>query len=291
MRLARLGGLGAEPVDERLQVLALRLLLLGELRIEQLALAARALERRVAAAVERELGALEMQDPVDRGVEQVAIVADDDDGVRIARDVLFEPQRRFEIEIVGRLVEQQEIGLGEQHRRQRHPHAPAAGELRAGTLLVGVGESEAGQDAGGPRRRRVGADVGEPRLDFRDAMVIALGLRLPEQPRALGIGGEHDVDQALRPARRFLRKPAEAGARPQRHGAAVGRHLAGDQAEQRRSCRCRCVPTRPTRASAGNAHGGAIDQEAPGDAHGEIVDRQHGGYLAEPGRSGKRQAG
>ena len=45
LRLARLGGLGAEPVDERLQVLALRLLLLGELRIEQLALAARALER------------------------------------------------------------------------------------------------------------------------------------------------------------------------------------------------------------------------------------------------------
>ena len=244
---------------------------------------------RVAATVERELGALEMQDPVDRGVEQVAIVADDDDGVRIARDVLFEPQRGFEIEIVGRLVEQQEIGLGEQHRRQRHPHAPAAGELRAGALLVGVGESEAGQDAGGARRRRMGADVGEPRLDLRDAMVIALGLRLPEQPRALGIGGEHDLDQALRSARRFLRKPAEAGARPQRHGAAFGRHLAGDQAEQRRFAGAVASHQADPRVGR-NAHGRAIDQEAPGDAHGEIVDRQHGGYLAEPGRSGKRQA-
>ena len=58
LRLARLGGLGAEAVDEGLQVLALRLLLLGELEVERLALAALALEARIAAAVERELAAL-----------------------------------------------------------------------------------------------------------------------------------------------------------------------------------------------------------------------------------------
>ena len=39
LRLARLGGLGAEALDEGGQVLALRLLLLGELEIERLALA------------------------------------------------------------------------------------------------------------------------------------------------------------------------------------------------------------------------------------------------------------
>ena len=132
MGLARLGGLGLEAVDEGLQPLALRLLLLGELEVERLALAALALERRVAAAVERQLAAVEVQDPIDRIVEQVAVVADDDHGARIARQMVLEPQRAFEVEIVGGLVEQQEIGLGEQHGGERHAHAPAAGEFRAG---------------------------------------------------------------------------------------------------------------------------------------------------------------
>ena len=44
LRLARLGGLGAEAVDEGLHVLALRLLLLGELAVERLPLAPLALE-------------------------------------------------------------------------------------------------------------------------------------------------------------------------------------------------------------------------------------------------------
>ena len=87
--LARLGGLGPEAVDEGLQPLALGLLPLGELEVERLALAALTLEGGVAAAVERELAGVEMENPVDRVVEQVAIVADDDHRARIARDVLL----------------------------------------------------------------------------------------------------------------------------------------------------------------------------------------------------------
>ena len=54
-----------------------------------------------------------------------------------------------------------------------------------------------------------------------------------EEPRALGVGREHDVEQAFRAVRRFLREPADAAARRELHLALLGRDLAGDDAEQR----------------------------------------------------------
>ena len=80
--------------------------------------------------IERELALVEMQDLVDRGLQQVAIMADHDHRARIVREMILKPQRAFEIEIVGRLVEQQQIGRRKQRRRQRHPHPPAAGKFR-----------------------------------------------------------------------------------------------------------------------------------------------------------------
>jgi hypothetical protein len=73
-----------------------------------------------------------MQDRAHRAVQKPAVVADDQHGVRVAREVAFQPQRAFEVEIVRRLVEQQQVGLREQHARQRHAHPPAAREGGAG---------------------------------------------------------------------------------------------------------------------------------------------------------------
>ena len=93
-----------------------------------------------------------MQDVVDAGVEQLAVVADDQHGVRIAPEIVVEPEGAFEIEVVGRLVEEQQVGLGEQHGGERHAHAPAAREVGAGPVLrLGI-EAEAMQDGGGAGR-------------------------------------------------------------------------------------------------------------------------------------------
>ena len=72
-------------------MLALGLLLLRRCGVERLPLGALARKRRVAAAIERELAAIEVQYPIDRVVEQVAVVADDDDGARIARQMVGQP--------------------------------------------------------------------------------------------------------------------------------------------------------------------------------------------------------
>src|SRR4029077_13420244 len=95
LRLARFCRFGAEALDERHDVAPLRLTFLRELGIERLALLALAFERRVAAAVERKPPALEMKDVIDRLIEQVAIVADDDHGARIAREMILQPQCAF----------------------------------------------------------------------------------------------------------------------------------------------------------------------------------------------------
>ena len=75
------------------------------------------LEAVVAASIDRELATLEMDDLVDHLVEQVAVVADQQDGARIGLEEALEPQGGLEVEMVGRLVQQQQVGLGEQHRR------------------------------------------------------------------------------------------------------------------------------------------------------------------------------
>src|SRR5262249_7943700 len=155
LRLTRLGGLGAEALDEGGEPPALRFLLLREFLVEREAFTALPLERAVVAAIERELSPFEMEDGVDRAVEQIAIVADHDHGAWIARKMILEPERSLEIEIVGGLVEQQKIGLGKQHGGERDAHAPAAGEFPHRPRLVAGREAEPGEDTRRAGRGRV----------------------------------------------------------------------------------------------------------------------------------------
>ncbi len=63
---------------------------------------------------------------IDDVVEQVALVTDHDQGPGIALQEVLEPQRRFKVEVVRRLVEQQHVGRREQQGSQRDAHLPAA---------------------------------------------------------------------------------------------------------------------------------------------------------------------
>ena len=61
-------------------------------------------------------------------VEEEAIVGDEDDGVRVVGEVLLEPVPRLEVEMVRRLVEQEQAGPAEQELGERDAHLPAARE-------------------------------------------------------------------------------------------------------------------------------------------------------------------
>ena len=91
-------------------------------------------------ALERQAGAaVELEDPARDVVEEVAIVGDRDDRALVLLEVLLEPGHRLGVEVVRRLVEQQQVGRGEQQAAERDAAALTAGELGD----VGVGGRQA----------------------------------------------------------------------------------------------------------------------------------------------------
>ena len=208
-------------------------------------------------------------------------MADDDHGARIIRQMVLEPQRAFEIEIVGGLVEQQQIGRRKQRRGERHAHAPAAGEFRAGAGLIGGRKSEAGQDRGRARRRRMGVDVDEAGLDFGDPVRIVRGFGFAQQRVALEVGLQHDVDQAFGAVGRFLREAADAPARRNRDAAGFERQVAADRVKQRRFADAVAADKADARAGH-DLHGAVVDQKPPGDPDRNIGDGKHAALSPEP---------
>ena len=129
LHLRRLGGLVAEAVDELLHpgnLLVLMLLGLAQpldafgLCIEVLGVVADVVGDRA----QRQVG-----DAADHRVEEVAVVGDQDDGVRVAAEVVLEPVAGLQVEMVGRLVEEQQARLAQQQLGQRQTHLPATREV------------------------------------------------------------------------------------------------------------------------------------------------------------------
>ena len=85
---------------------------------------------RVVALVGDAASAVELEDPAGDVVEEVAVVGDRDDRALVLGQVLLEPRDRLGVEVVGGLVEQQQVGRPQQQPAQRHAAALAAGELR-----------------------------------------------------------------------------------------------------------------------------------------------------------------
>ena len=113
-------------------------LLAGERALVRLVLAALLFEplllllepRRVIALVGNAAAAIELEDPAGDVVEEIAVVGDDEDGARIVAQVAFEPHHRLGIEVIGRLVEQQQLRLLQKQPAKRDAPLLAAGKLR-----------------------------------------------------------------------------------------------------------------------------------------------------------------
>ena len=103
-------------------------------------------------------------------------------------EVLLEPFERVEVEVVGRLVEEQQVRVGDDQPGQRRPRLLAAGQRRRRLGPLVAGEAEPGQRA----------------LDALVERVAAEDLVLVQE---LGVGGLGDPAVALhaRPARSAIR--------------------------------------------------------------------------------------
>ena len=145
--------------------------------------------------------------------------------------------------MVGRLVEQQEVGAAHQRLREIEPHPPPAGKARDRIGLARVRKPEAGQQRRRARAGRVAPD--------RFEAVMQLGQRFAALVRVGVMGGFGDGDRLLHVAQfavavlhevdrrqvdrgRFLRDVGDGPGGGQRDVAGVGQELAANQREQAR---------------------------------------------------------
>ena len=96
--------------------------------VRRVALGAPALELIVIAGIKREFLVFQMHDMVHRFIQNIAVMADDDKRLGIFDQEILEPYHRFEIEMVGRLIEQEHVGLAKKRCGQCHARAPTAGK-------------------------------------------------------------------------------------------------------------------------------------------------------------------
>ena len=184
--------------------------------------------------------------------------------------------------MVGRLVEQQQVGGGEQGGRECHAHAPAAGELidRA-RLLFGI-EAEAGEDGGGAGGCGVGTYGAEALVDFRQAVRVG-GLQLAQQRQPFRVAFQHGVEQRGASGRGGLLHLRHAGAGGEADLAAIEPEFARDGAQQR-GLACTVAPDQADAPPGFHGEVGAVQQRAATHAQGEARNGQkaHGAFLQRP---------
>jgi hypothetical protein len=246
LHLAGLGGLGLESLDEA-QVLGqggLLLLVLG------LALGGiqrpRPLVGVVVARVRSHLSTVDLDDAAHHAVHHVAVVAGQQDGARVVAQPALQPDDALDVQVVGGLVQQQQLGAGQQQAGELHAHPPAAGQRRHGARQLVLPEAQAVQDRGGAGLQVVTPARGELALHLAVALdhlvvvrrlVVAQALLQPGQLLAQG-GQRPGAGQGLlqHAARgqvgEVLPEPAGRQAPGPLHRALVGALLAQDQAEQ-----------------------------------------------------------
>ena len=99
-------------------------------------------------------GAAHLPDMVDHLVQEIAVVRDDQGRAVPLAQVAFQPFHRVDVQVVGRLVQDEQVGIGEQQARQHGARALPAGELRDGPVEIVRRRSPGRSASGGCASRR-----------------------------------------------------------------------------------------------------------------------------------------
>ena len=141
------------------------------------------------------VGPVQLQHAGRHVLEEVAVMAHDEDGARPIGENALQPEDAIHVEVVGGLVHQQDVRRARQLARDRQAFPPAAGQRRDRRAPI--------REAGAAERLR----------DAPGALVL---LHRGER------GGDHILDGAAGLEDRILRNVADADAAADGAGAAVG---------------------------------------------------------------------
>ena len=290
-----LGGLGGgvpEPVDEHLD--PCDFLVLPPLGVAQPLEALVALHEvlGVVAVVVDERAQVDVGDAIHHGVEEEPVVRHENHRVRVVVQVLLEPVPRVEIEVVGRLVEEEQVGLRQQQLREGDAHLPAARECRRRLVVVGRAEPEPLQHRVDLQVDRVAVVQPEAILQVAVAvqhhLVLAFGHGRVGQALLDRLHLPAHIQQPLEGEGRFLvqrvplvRQPVLGQiAHPQAgrcdDGAGIGLIEVREDAEQRRLARA-VRPAEPHRFAVRHLPGHVLEEDPGSERLGDRRQLDHGG--------------
>ncbi len=161
------------------------LLPFGQLREPLLVPCPRPAVLRVRPAVLDHAAAIQMQDPCDRGVQEGQVVADDDESPLVRPEELHQPRLRVHVEVVRRLVQQEEIRAAEQDPAQLQPPALSTGKGPDRQMQPALGQADARRDRRGFGLRLIAAELPVLLLEPCEPRDLALGVGLLERDPGL----------------------------------------------------------------------------------------------------------
>ena len=184
-----------------------------------------------------QVAAIQFEDAGGQGLEEGAVVGDEQHGARIAAQGVFQPGDGADVQVVGGFVEQQQIRLGHQRLGQQHAPPPAAGQFGEGLfrrqLQPAQGAFHQLLQAPAIAGLQLLLDVHEPlHIQFAAGVlgqVMVLGEQFADAGQARGHHVEH---RAVVGARQFLRQFADLQRRGAPDLAVIGLLLALDDAQE-----------------------------------------------------------
>ena len=250
LHLPCLGGLVAEPLDEALDLRYLLLLVLvgGLLALNAFQPLLHIL--RVAALVVLDVAEGDLDGAVGDAVEEGAVVGDEDDAAVVVGQVVFQPLDRLDVEVVGGLVEEDDLGFLEEDFGEADAHLPAVAEGGHREVELLAQEAHTREHLLGLGLHRVAAEmlvavvkVGELLGELRVGVgfvvrafceLVGDALHLAFHILDFGEGGDGLVPHGERGvAGEFLRQVAHAVPGGDDHRAGGGLQVAVDDFEQR----------------------------------------------------------
>ena len=212
-------------------------------------------------------------------------MGDDHHGALARVQYPFQPANGVDVEVVGGLVQQQDIRVGEQGLGQQHPQLQARGDFAHGTEVQFRADAGAQQDLAGAALRGVAIHLGEVGLQLRDFHAVLVGhLRQAVDAVALllyrpqlGVAHDHRVDHGiLLEGELILAQLADTLIGRDRHVAGAGRQAAIEDFHQGRLAATIGADEAVTVAVA-ELDGNVFEQGLGAKLHGDVCCADHCG--------------
>ena len=238
----------------------------------------------VAAGPAAQLAAIDVDDARGDLLDEAAVVRDEQNGAGMSSHGVLEPFDRTDVEMIGRLVEQQQLRVRDERLGERRAPPPAAGQLAHAVIGRQAELADDGCDAHVDVPAAAGVDFALQGFDFAQRGSVVGAVAVSRSNSAMrceltGHAARHEVaDELGRFVGELLLEQAPAQTSGLLDGAVVGLLGAGDQLQRRRLAGA--VAADQAHALAGLDREIGVDEDsllAEGDRNGvEAHQRGHG---------------